>query len=114
MGLIMDALNRAGDRGVDVTEIIAERGRIYGDPERCHANLGLAITAILQQHYQIDFPEPIPGYVVALIMCAVKTVRASGTVYHPDNYVDLEAYKRFAQQMHEKSALSLDGQHKGG
>jgi hypothetical protein len=79
-----------------VTETIQQRGQIYGEAHHSHSNIGLSWTGILQQHYGITLPTVIPPHVVELMMVAFK-VQRSTRVYHPDNYVDLAAYARFAE-----------------
>lgn len=79
-----------------VSTTIAERGKVYGDPSLSHENVGLSWTGIIQQHYGIRLAHPMPDYLVELLMVAFKTHRAA-RVYHPDNYVDLAAYAKFAE-----------------
>lgn len=79
-----------------VSETIQQRGTIYGEPHHSHRNIGLVWSAILQQHYGLTLPAPIPPHVVELMMVGFKINRAV-RVYHPDNYVDLAAYARFAE-----------------
>ena len=84
-----------------VSETIQQRGTIYGEPHHSHTNIGLSWTGILQQHYGITLPTAIPPHVVELMMVAFK-VQRSTRVYHPDNYVDLAAYARFAEHAQAK------------
>ena len=80
-----------------LARIRAERGKVYGDPNRSHANIGLAWTGLIQQHYGIDLSHPIPSWLVSLMMDSFKSQRAA-RVYHEDNYVDKGNYARFAQE----------------
>lgn len=80
-----------------VTETIIERGKVYGDPLESHRNIGLAWTALLQQHYGFTFEHPIPPEMVALMMVTFKAQR-SARVFKADNFIDLHAYARFAEE----------------
>lgn len=77
--------------------IRAERGKVYGDPELSHANIGLAWTALIQQHYGLKLDHPLPSWLVSQMMVSFKMQRAS-RVYHEDNYADAGNYARFAQE----------------
>ena len=80
----------------DIAALIAERGKVYGDPRESHTNIGLSWTALLQQHYGITLEHPLPASMVAQMMQAMKNQRAC-RVYALDNYDDGEAYLRFAR-----------------
>lgn len=80
-----------------LTATIAERGKVYGNPSLSHENIGLSWTGIIQQHYGIRLSHPMPDYLVELLMVAFKAHRAA-RVYHADNYVDLAAYAKFAEE----------------
>ena len=80
-----------------VAETIAERGKVYGDPELSHTNIGLSWTGFLQQHYGIELDHPLPSFLVAQMMVVFKMQRAA-RVYHADNYVDAKAYAKFAEE----------------
>lgn len=79
-----------------VSDTIQERGKIYGEPHLSHENIGLAWTGLIQQHYGLRLPHPIPSWLVEQMMCSFKIHRAA-RVYHADNYVDLAAYAKFAE-----------------
>lgn len=79
-----------------VTATIQQRGTIYGEPHHSHRNIGLAWTGLIQQHYGITLDHPLPDFLVELMMTSFK-VHRSARVYHPDNFVDLAAYARFAE-----------------
>lgn len=81
-----------------VSQTIEERGKVYGDVALSHENIGLAWTGLIQQHFGIILPKHIPGFLVAQMMVAMKNHRAA-RVYHEDNYIDLAAYAKFAQDM---------------
>ena len=74
-----------------------ERGKVYGDPLLSHINIGLSWTALIQQHYGIELPHPIPSSLAALMMVAFKGQR-SARVYHKDNFDDLHVYADFAEE----------------
>lgn len=86
-----------------VTRTIAERGKVYGEPHLSHLNIGLAWTGAIQQFYGIELPHPLPASVVELMMVQFKAHRAV-RVYHADNYVDLKAYAKFAEESQLKEA----------
>ncbi len=79
-----------------VSETIAERGLVYGEPHLSHENIGLAWTGLIQQHYGVRLDHPLPAFLVELMMAAFK-VQRSCRVFHPDNYIDLKAYSGFAE-----------------
>lgn len=77
--------------------LIAERGKVYGDPKHSHTNIGLSWTGLLQQHYGITLDHPIPPALVAQMMVTFKMQR-SARAYHEDNYDDARVYAGFAQE----------------
>lgn len=83
--------------------VIAERGKVYGDPELSHQNIGLSWTGLLQQHYQLRLPYPLPAWLVELMMVSFKIHRAS-RVFHEDNFVDARCYGKFAEE-HQRAAF---------
>lgn len=74
-----------------------ERGKIYGDPQLSHENIGMAWTGLIQQHFSIRLAKPIPSFLVSLMMVQFKAQR-SARVYHQDNFDDLHVYAQFAQE----------------
>lgn len=80
-----------------IQETIIERGKVYGDPRESHINIGLAWTALLQQHYGIKLDHAIPPEMVALMMVTFKAQR-SARAFKADNFIDLHAYARFAEE----------------
>ena len=80
-----------------VSQTVQDRSKIYGPPQPCHHNIGLTWTALLQQHYGLFLDHPVPDFLVAQMMAALKLVRASKT-YHADNYTDAIAYTGFADE----------------
>lgn len=91
-----------------VARTIAERGKVYGEPHLSHLNIGLAWTGAIQQHYGLELPHPLPASVVELMMVQFKAHRAV-RVYHADNYVDLKAYAKFAEESQLKEAKERAG-----
>ena len=84
-----------------VSSTIDERGKIYGEPQESMTNIGVAWTAILQQHFGITLPNAIPPWVVANMLVAFKLQRTLKG-WHEDNYIDAEAYLRFAKEGQKK------------
>jgi len=80
-----------------VQTTITERAKVYGDASLSHENIGLAWTALIQQHYQIKLDHPIPSWIVELMMVNFKVQRAA-LIYHADNFVDARAYLQFAEK----------------
>jgi hypothetical protein len=85
-----------------VSQTIAERGKIYGDPHDSHENIGLSWTGLIQQHYGLRLDHPLPASLVAQMMVAFKMQRAA-RVFHADNYTDAHAYARFAEQSQQRT-----------
>lgn len=84
--------------------IIEKRGKVYGDPELSHENIGLNWTGMIQQHYQLRLTHPLPAWLVELMMAGFK-IHRSARVFHEDNYTDLEAYGlKFARE-HQRAAF---------
>ena len=79
-----------------VTDIIEERGKVYGDSRLSHENIGLSWTALIQQHYGMTLAHPLPDWLVELMMVAFKLNRSART-FHADNYLDAKAYLHFAE-----------------
>lgn len=90
------------NRDALVDRTIEERGKVYGEPRLAHVNIGLAWTGLLQQHYGIELPHPVPAHLVAQMMLALKNQR-SARVFKADNYVDAGAFLKFAEQFQPKS-----------
>ncbi len=83
-----------------VAATIKERGKVYGEPHLSHENIGLAWTGLIQQHFGIRLPGPIPAFLVELMMAQFK-IQRSARVFHKDNYVDVRAYVNFAEHGQE-------------
>lgn len=74
-----------------------ERGRVYGDPQTSHQNIGLAWTGLLQQHYGIKLDHAIPDWMVALMMVQFK-VQRSALAFKQDNFDDAKVYLDFSER----------------
>ncbi len=87
----------------DQKKIFLQRQETYGPFDQCHRNLGLAWTALIQNHFHIELEHPIPGFLAALMLATMKQVRATN-VFHADNYDDMLNYNQFAEVMQEADA----------
>lgn len=80
-----------------------ERQSLYGDPEPNHENIGLVITALIQSHYDIRLPYPVPSFLAELIFAhALKGVRQARPTFVQDSYDDGGNYQNFAEESHRK------------
>lgn len=81
-------------------DVIKERAKQYGDASHTQRVSGAVATAILEAHYGIDLPHPIPGEVVCLISAAWKLIRAAVPLkFVKDNYVDARNYVTLAERL---------------
>jgi len=83
-----------------VQKIFDARQARYGTFIKAHENLGLEWTGIIQNHFRIKLPRPIPSHVVLLMMVASKLNRAVAEELLPDqdNYIDAKIYTAMAQK----------------
>ena len=81
----------------ELDAIKAERGKVYGDPQLSHENIGLSWTALIQQCYGIRLDHPIPSFLVSQMLVVFKMQRAA-RVFHQDNYDDARNYLEFAEK----------------
>lgn len=88
----------------ELKEMCDVRTRDYGDPRISFEGLGMMWTAILETHYQLKLPWPIPAHVAALFMGALKISRASKG-FKEDNYDDLRNFIMFALDFHKTDVL---------
>lgn len=86
-------------------KIKAEREKRYGSHLKGHKNLGLIWTGLLQNHYEIELPHPLPGFLVEAMMAANKLNRIATDSSHKDSYDDAKIYISLAQD---------SAKHKGG
>ena len=74
--------------------ILEERAKDWGDPLRSHARIGEMWGAILRY--------PVDAYDVALMMAALKLVRADLNPDNPDSLIDAKGYLTIAQRIVEE------------
>ena len=85
-------------------EIIAERGRKYGDMHISLGAAGHAARGVLEAHFQQVLPGPIPPHVMAQMMVVIKACRASVPLeFSEDNYVDAHNYLDIAKKVDPRS-----------
>gem|GEM_PF-6206835 len=84
-------------------EVFDQRQKRYGDFVNAHENLGLIWTALIQNHFRIILPGPIPSYLVLLMMASSKLNRAVAEKNLPDsdNYDDNKIYIEMAKKARE-------------
>lgn len=84
-------------------KIREERDATYGGIKLVNDNLGKIWTAIIQQHYKIELPNEIPGYVVSMMMASMKILRASmPNAVILDCFDDAQNYLEIAQEDYEE------------
>lgn len=95
-----------------VMEVIRRRNTEYrGETAtEAHARLGRLWTALLENHFQIELPEPIPAHVVLLMFAAHKIHRAClPWRREPDDYMDAVNYLRLADEAQEPEPVHVCG-----
>ena len=95
-----------------VMDVIRRRNEEYrGETAtEAHARLGRLWTALLENHYQIALPEPIPAHVVLLMFAAHKIHRAClPWRREPDDYMDAVNYLRLADEAVEPELARVCG-----
>lgn len=82
---------------IRLDRIMRDRGLKYGDKQLNHESIGLMYTGLLESHYQMKLPHPIPGRVVALMTALIKLNREA---YRPnqDNVDDAKNYLTISQK----------------
>jgi hypothetical protein len=70
---------------------------IYGLPSESHRNIGISWTALINQHYGIVLPHPLPDWLVELMLVIFKAHRAA-RVYSADTFYDMLKYAEFANR----------------
>lgn len=73
------------------TDIIGDRGAIYGSPKINQARIAARLSSL--------FDYPIADYQAALAMVEVKLARITETPNHIDSYIDACAYLAIACQL---------------
>lgn len=82
---------KANEVLLSATDIIGDRGRIYGHPRVNQTRIALR----LQQMLEI----PISDYQACLAMVEVKLARLQETPNHIDSYIDAVAYLSLACEL---------------
>ena len=91
------------------SELVTERGKLYGEWRLNHISLGKAWTALLQQHYQIELPHDLPGWMAALMTAQIKMGRiAVDGSFHQDNYPDIANYLLFCEKLQKDYVEDLE------
>jgi len=80
-----------------MTEAPGPKSHIYGLPSESHRNIGLSWTGLINQHYGIELPHPLPDWLVELMLVVFKAQRAART-YQQDTFYDMIQYAQFAYQ----------------
>jgi hypothetical protein len=83
-----------------------DRQEAYGDIDISGRDTGLIWTAILQTHYGITLPHPIPTHVVQLMMAGLKVVRCALPNTVEDSWLDLVTYGLLGWQTDPKQGVS--------
>lgn len=89
----------------DLDSLIAERSQTYGPYATSMESIGLIWTGLLQHHYNIRLDHPIPPHVSALMLASMKICRATAG-WKEDNFHDLAAFARFAEELQRESQSS--------
>lgn len=80
-------------------ELREERGSVYGDVRDNHEGIAQMWAPILkEQANRIAKGEPLPAWVVTLMMAILKINRMR-LKYHQDNFDDLFNYARFTNDL---------------
>lgn len=85
----------------EISLVMTERGKVYGEPHLSHENIGLAWTGLIQQHYGLRLDHPLPSWLVEMMLASFKIHRAA-RVFHADNFLDCRAYLAFAEHGQQK------------
>lgn len=95
----------------ELEEIMKERGKKYGDYQVSMHAAGLMAQALLEMHYQIALPGPVPPHVIGHLNVCVKSSRACAPFdFEPDNYKDAHNYLEIAMKTDSRyTQLSLPG-----
>src|SRR6185503_19347325 len=80
--------------------ITAERSKVYGNAEDAFRATGIALTGLIEAHYNIKLPHAIPPHVAGLVMVMIKAIRAARPYdYNEDTYDDMENFSRLSKQV---------------
>jgi hypothetical protein len=90
------------------TEIFKDRGEVYGPMDTLMEASGLTVTGLIEAHYQMQLPHPIPGSLLCLMNAACKLVRASVPYkFHEDNYLDGRNYITMAEKLDDRNPANV-------
>jgi hypothetical protein len=91
-------------------DIRKQREVVYGNTYMNMRQIGIAITALIEAHYQIILPHPVPPHVAAHIMAGpVKQVRAvAPNGLRKDTYRDGVNFWEIAYECHERDSKAKD------
>lgn len=84
--------------------IMKERDAVYGDASRILSNTGLAVTALIQQHYGIVLDHPLPVHIMCEINILIKVMRVANPGFHRDSLDDQIGYAKLALQVSEEES----------
>ena len=76
-----------------------DRGKIYGDAAINNNSIGLQWTALLRNAFQTEEIPVIPGWLVALMMSAMKLNRLAKTPTHEDSDHDARVYLSISKEI---------------
>jgi hypothetical protein len=91
----------------DVEAIKRERQKVYGEPRENHRGIAMQWAPILPAHAEkIARMEPLPEWVVTLMMMLVKANRMR-YVYKQDNFDDMAAYAGFTERWQQEASTGV-------
>lgn len=80
-------------------KIFNERQKLYLDATWGNEQTGLMWTGLLQNHFQVQFPTPIPADVVLTMLAAHKLCRSVlPTEMNNDSFDDAKIYTELARE----------------
>lgn len=85
---------------IETTELLEQRGSVYGDAVTTHERIAQVWTGIAG--------APITGHQVALMMAGLKLVRAANGPTHEDSYDDLMGYGEIARRISRENSKQPD------
>lgn len=83
----------------DATEILAQRGTVYGkyiDGVICRANIMQALNDVYRSINGVDLPSDLRVMFTDLVL---KLMRAASCPSHIDTWVDLEGYSKLVKEV---------------
>ncbi len=94
--------NTPTSSGASPQEIRREREARYGNPIINHRAACYALTGLLENHYQIKLPHPVPAHIAALFQICTKVTREAYR-HTPDNAVDVHNYIDIAAECKDEN-----------